>query len=54
MIKNFMDNNFLLETPTAQELFHSEAENLPIIDYHCHLDPKMVAEDHKFRNLNYF
>ena len=46
-----MDNNFLLETPTAQELFHSEAENLPIIDYHCHLDPKMVAEDHKFRNL---
>ena len=33
MIKNFMDNNFLLETPTAQELFHSEAENLPIIDY---------------------
>ena len=51
MIKHFMDSNFLLETSTAQELFHSEAKNLPIIDYHCHLDPKMVAEDHKFRNI---
>ncbi len=51
MIKHFMDSNFLLETATAQELYYSEAERLPIIDYHCHLDPKMVAEDHKFRNI---
>jgi len=50
-MKPFMDENFMLETATAQQLYHEEAKGLPIIDYHCHLDPKMVAEDHKFRNI---
>lgn len=50
-MKNFMDKEFLLENSTAQELFHGQAEHLPIIDYHCHLDPKMVADDYCFRNL---
>lgn len=50
-MKNFMDKEFLLENSTAEELFHGEAEQLPIIDYHCHLDPKMVADDYRFRNL---
>ena len=50
-MKEFMDENFLLDTQTAQELYHNHAAKMPIIDYHCHLDPKMVAEDHQFRNI---
>ena len=46
-----MDENFLLQTKTAQELYHEHAAKMPIIDYHCHLVPKMVADDHKFRSL---
>ena len=46
-----MDENFLLDTNTAQELFHNHAAKMPIIDYHCHLVPQMVAEDHKFRSI---
>ncbi len=47
----FMDENFLLHTPTAQKLYHEHAAPMPIIDYHCHLDPQMVADDHRFRSL---
>ena len=50
-MKNFMDKNFLLQTETAQKLYHDHAAKMPIIDYHCHLVPSMVAEDHKFRSL---
>ena len=50
-MKQFMDENFLLDTNTAQELFHNHAAKMPIIDYHCHLVPQMVAEDHKFRSI---
>ena len=50
-MKAFMNNNFLLQTETAQKLFHKQAENLPIIDYHCHLNPKEVAEDHRFSSI---
>ena len=46
-----MDKNFLLQTETAQMLYHEHAAKMPIIDYHCHLIPKMVADDHKFRSL---
>ena len=46
-----MDKDFLLETETAQMLYHEHAEKLPIIDYHCHLIPEMVAKDHKFRSI---
>ena len=44
-MKNFMDGNFLLQTETAQKLYHEHAAKMPIIDYHCHLIPQMVAED---------
>ena len=47
----FIHENFLLQNETAALLFHDHAKKLPIIDYHCHLDPKMVAEDHKFRSI---
>lgn len=50
-MKQFLDENFLLQTETARKLYHQHAEKLPIIDYHCHLSPEMVAEDHKFRSL---
>ena len=50
-MKDFMDKNFLLQTETAQMLYHKHAAKMPIIDYHCHLIPKMVADDHKFRSL---
>lgn len=50
-MKSFMDKDFLLQTETAQELYHGHAETLPIIDYHCHLSPQMVAEDHRFRSI---
>ncbi|MCC8146619.1 MAG: glucuronate isomerase [Bacteroidales bacterium] len=50
-MKNFMDDNFLLQTDTAQQLYHEYAKKQPIIDYHCHLDPKMIARDRKFENL---
>lgn len=45
------DEDFLLESPAAQELFHEHAKNQPIIDYHCHLSSEQVAENHRFRSL---
>ncbi len=51
-MKQFNDENFLLQTPTAERLYHDYAEHLPIIDYHCHLIPEYVASDHKFENLS--
>ncbi len=50
-MKRFMDENFLLHTPTAQKLYHQHAAQMPIIDYHCHLNPQLVADDHQFRSL---
>lgn len=47
----FIHNNFLLQSKTAEHLYHDHAKSLPIIDYHCHLNPKMVAQDHKFRSI---
>lgn len=50
-MKQFLDDNFLLQTETAQRLYHEHAAKMPIIDYHCHLIPKMVADDYQFRSL---
>ena len=50
-MKAFMDKDFLLETETARHLFHDYAENLPLVDYHCHIPPKDVYEDVRFDNL---
>ena len=51
-MKTFNDSNFLLQTPTAERLYHDHASKMPIIDYHCHLNPEYVANDHSFRNLS--
>ena len=50
-MRAFMDENFLLQTETAKELFHNYAKQLPIIDYHCHLVPKEIAQDIRYENL---
>ena len=50
-MKQFMDDDFLLETKMAQNLFHNYAEKMPIIDYHCHIDAKDIAEDKRFDNI---
>ena len=50
-MKAFMDRDFLLTTPTAQRLYHEHAEKMPIIDYHCHVDPKEIFEDRRFENI---
>lgn len=50
-MKAFLNKDFILETPTACKLYHSKAAKKPIIDYHCHLDPKQIAENKKFKNL---
>lgn len=50
-MRAFLDENFLLNTGTAQELYHNYSKNLPIIDYHNHLPPEQIAQDTKFDNL---
>src|ERR1035437_9866609 len=50
-MSEFLDDNFILQTTTAQKLFRSHAKNMPIIDYHCHLSPKDIAENRQFDNL---
>ncbi len=47
----FLDEQFLLNTKTAGRLYHEYAETQPIIDYHCHLSPALIAADHQFTNL---
>lgn len=50
-MKKFLDKDFLLENDTARRLYHEVAAPLPIIDYHCHLDPAQIAADTRFENL---
>ena len=50
-MRAFMDKDFLLETETAKKLFHGYAKNMPIIDYHCHISPKEIAQDIHFDNI---
>ena len=50
-MKPFMDEDFLLQTETAQRLYHEYAEAMPIFDYHCHISPQEIAKDRRFNNL---
>lgn len=50
-MKPFMDEDFLLTTATARELYHQSAEAMPVLDYHCHINPKEIAEDRRFNNI---
>jgi len=46
-----MDENFLLKTETAQKLYHEHAAKMPIFDYHCHINPKDIADDRRFKTV---
>lgn len=46
----FITNSFMLKNPVAEKLYFSFSEKLPIIDYHCHLSPELIAKDYKFKN----
>ncbi len=50
-MKKFMDADFLLENDVAKKLYHDYAEKMPIYDYHCHIPPAQIAENHKFANI---
>lgn len=50
-LKKFMGENFLLQTKTAEYLYHEHAKNMPIFDYHCHLPVEDIAKDICFNNL---
>lgn len=50
-MKKFMDQDFLLTTETAKALYHNYAADLPIIDYHCHINPREIAENRLFGNI---
>jgi len=50
-MKPFLDENFLLQSKTAERLYHDYAAGMPIIDYHCHLDPAQIAANINFTNL---
>ena len=48
---SFINDDFMLSNKTARELYHESAEKMPIIDYHCHLVPQMIAENYQFKDL---
>jgi glucuronate isomerase len=50
-MKKFMDENFLLSNDTAINLYNKFAKHMPIIDYHCHLSPKEIFENKRFKNI---
>ena len=50
-MKEFLNRDFLLDTETARHLYHDYVEDLPLVDYHCHLNPREIYEDRRFGNL---
>ena len=50
-MKPFIHEDFLLNNKKAERLYHEYAENQPIIDFHCHLSPLLIADDHQFENI---
>jgi len=47
----FMDEDFLLNSKSAKILYHDYVKDLPLYDFHCHLSPQQIAEDHRFENI---
>jgi len=50
-MSDFLSDNHLLTTRTAQSLYHNYAQSMPIFDFHCHINPREIAEDRAFRNI---
>ncbi|MGL4733432.1 MAG: glucuronate isomerase, partial [Fusobacteriaceae bacterium] len=51
-MKKFMCENFLLEGEVAKKLYHSYSKEMPIFDFHCHLNPQEIWEDKKYKNIS--
>jgi len=51
MTAKFLDQNFMLHSDTAIQLYHRVAKDMPIIDYHCHLSPQEILENKTFKNI---
>lgn len=51
-MKSLINENFLLESNTAQDLYYEYAKDLPIVDYHCHIEAGEIAEDKNFDNIS--
>lgn len=47
----FIHDDFMLTNETAKHLYHTYAEKMPIFDYHCHLIPDWIADDHEFSDI---
>ena len=50
-MRQFLDDDFLLESDVALDLYHRFAKDLPIVDFHSHLSPDLMADDHRFRSI---
>lgn len=50
-MKEFLDDDFLLDNETGRKLYHTYAENMPIFDFHCHLIPEQIQNDYHFENI---
>lgn len=50
-MKKFMGKNFILSSDTAEKLFHQYAEQMPVIDYHCHINPQEIVDDRVYKNI---
>ncbi|HVU17374.1 MAG TPA: glucuronate isomerase [Candidatus Didemnitutus sp.] len=50
-MKSFIHDDFLLQTPAARELYHRHAAGQPLFDYHCHLPPQLILDNHRFADL---
>jgi len=50
-MKKFMDEDFILTNEAAKLLFHNYAEKVPVLDYHCHINPEEIAKDRQFENI---
>ena len=50
-MKAFMDKDFMLQSATAQHLYHDYAAGMPICDYHCHIPPREIYKNRRFDNI---
>ena len=52
-MKAFMDRDFLLDSSVAKELYekYADMEKIPVLDYHCHINPREIYEDRRFKNI---
>ena len=51
MASEFLAEDFLLSNPAARRLYYDYARDMPIFDYHCHLPPEQIGDNHRFSNL---